>query len=236
MSFDDFVSNFYSVNVCMASVPLGLSSDGERKSTRFKARQPWTESRNRFSYTMVDVDDVKHVSCPSYLLTLSSASDHVFVSVHQKDVRSTGSRPYIDIGVTVMQVDPSSESGRKVIASTGNSCDRQIQTNSLSLPAGQYIIMPTSTGCKLSSVSTHHQHHHYLLSVMLCHAMPCHAMFCHVFSCPVMYFHHFCLLLLLCRRTVIKMRQIPFVTPRSVLRLALCGRHRHVHQHIRHST
>ena len=173
MSFDDFVSNFYSVNVCMASVPLGLSSDGERESTtRFKARQPWTESRNRFTYTMVDVDDVKHVSCPSYLLTLSSASNHVFVSVHQKDIRSAGSRPYIDIGVTVMQVDPSSESGHKVIASTGNSCDRQIQTNSLSLPAGHYIITPTSTGCKLSSVSTHH-HHHYLLPVMLCHVLSC---------------------------------------------------------------
>ena len=186
MSFDDFVSNFYSVNVCMASVPLGLGSNGE--SARFKARQPWTESRNRFSYSMVDIDDVKHVSCPSYLLTLSSASDHVFVSVHQKDVRSTGSRPYIDIGVTVMQVDPSSESGHKVIASTGNSCDRQIQTNSLSLPAGQYIIMPTSTGCKLSSVS---MHHHYIFWLSY------HIMSCLVLSCISIFpvFFSYCVIL-----------------------------------------
>ena len=102
-----------------------------------------------------DGDGGRRVSCPSYLLTLSSDTDHVFVSIHQKDCRSKSGRPYIDIGVTVLQVDPSSEFGLRVVASTGSTCDRQVQTNSLSLSAGQYVIVPTSTGCKLSSVSIH---------------------------------------------------------------------------------
>jgi Calpain large subunit, domain III len=157
MSFDDFVSNFYSVNVCMNSVPLGLTEGGRPIS---QARQHWAESRNKFEYNMVDVDDSRHVCCYSYTLTLPSDTDNVFVSVHQKDVRCKDSRPYIDIGVTVMEVDPSSASGLRVVASTGNSCDRQNQTNSLTLIAGQYIIMPTSTGCKLPMVGTNTKHHY----------------------------------------------------------------------------
>lgn len=157
MSFDDFVSNFYSVNVCMNSVPLGLTEGGRPVS---QARQHWAESRNKFEYNMVDVDDSRHVCCSSYTLTLPSDTGNVFVSVHQKDVRCKDSRPYIDIGVTVMQVDPSSASGLRVVASTGNSCDRQNQTNALTLTAGQYIIMPTSTGCKLPMVNTHTKYHY----------------------------------------------------------------------------
>lgn len=182
MSFDDFVSNFYSVNVCMNSVPLGLTERGRPVS---QVRQHWAESRNRFEYNMVDVDDSRHVCCSSYTLTLPSDTDNVFVSVHQKDVRCKDSRPYIDIGVTVMQVDPSSASGLTVVASTGNSCDRQNQTNALTLTAGQYIIMPTSTGCKLPMVSTQTAHstqtarstHTY--SIIAC------LVFLHCFPCPL---------------------------------------------------
>ena len=146
MSFGDFVSNFFSINVCMVSQPM-TSSDGG------KTRVPWVESRERFMYKMADGEEGKEVSAPSYSLTLSEEAEHVYVSVHQKDTRCVGAGPYIDIGVTVMRVTPETKSGYTLIASTGASCDRQNQTGSLCLPAGKYIIMPMSTGCKLINVS-----------------------------------------------------------------------------------
>ena len=146
MSFVDFVSNFFSINVCMVSQPM-TSSDGG------KTRVPWVESRERFMYKMADGEEGKEVHAPSYSLTLSEEAKHVYVSVHQKDTRCVGAGPYIDIGVTVMRVTPETKSGYTLIASTGASCDRQNQTGSLCLPAGKYIIMPMSTGCKLINVS-----------------------------------------------------------------------------------
>ena len=96
MSFSDFLENFYSVNVCMVRQP---ETSGEEQK-----RTPWFETRERFTYSMHDGDGGKEVSCPSYLLSLPQKNEHVFVSVHQKDTRCVGSGPYIDIGVTVLQV------------------------------------------------------------------------------------------------------------------------------------
>jgi hypothetical protein len=145
MSFEDFLSNFFSINVCMVSQPITSSDDG-------KTRVPWVESRERFTYKLVDGEEGKEVHTPSYALTLAVEAKHVYVSVHQKDTRCVGAGPYIDIGVTVMKVTPETKSGFTLIASTGSSCDRQNQTESLCLPAGKYVIMPTSTGCKLKNV------------------------------------------------------------------------------------
>ena len=141
MSFDDFIANFYSINVCMVRQP---KTGGDR--------HPWVESRERFAFEMSNGNDGLEVRAPSYLLTLYDRNEHVFVSVHQKDTRCVGAGPYIDIGVTVLQVTPDTRSGYTLIASTGNSSDRQNQTESLSLEAGQYLVMPTSTGCKLRKV------------------------------------------------------------------------------------
>jgi Calpain large subunit, domain III len=146
MSFEDFLSNFFSINVCMVSQPITSSDDG-------KTRVPWVESRERFTYELADGEEGKEVHAPSYSLTLADEAKHVLVSVHQKDTRCMGAGPYIDIGVTVMKVTPETKSGFTLMASTGSSCDRQNQTESLCLPAGKYVIMPMSTGCKLSNVS-----------------------------------------------------------------------------------
>jgi hypothetical protein len=146
MSFEDFLSNFFSINVCMVSQPMTSTDDG-------KTRVPWVESRERFTYKLVDGAEGKEVHVPSYGLTLAEEAKHVYVSVHQKDTRCVGAGPYIDIGVTVMKVTPETKSGFTLIASTGSSCDRQNQTESLCLSAGKYVIMPTSTGCKLKNVS-----------------------------------------------------------------------------------
>ena len=141
MSFEDFIANFYSINVCMVRQPKHGSE-----------RLPWFDTRERFSFNMLNGPEGMIVSAPSYLLTLHERNEHVYVSVHQRDTRCVGSGPYIDIGVTVLQITPDTHSGYTLIASTGNSSDRQNQTEGLSLNAGQYLVMPTSTGCKLRKV------------------------------------------------------------------------------------
>ena len=92
-------------------------------------------------------------TAPCYLLTVHEKCEDVYVSVHQKDTRCVGAGPYIDIGVTVLAFSPGSQSGYELIASTGNSADRQNQTEELCLEPGQYLVVPTTTGCKLRKVS-----------------------------------------------------------------------------------
>ena len=141
MNFNDFLENFYSVNVCMVRPPE-QNRNGERQ---------WYDTRERFMYSMIN--DGCDVCSLSYVLTLHEKSDYIYVSVHQKDIRCVGTSSYIDIGVTVLQFDQNTNK-YILIASTGNSADRQNQTELFSLHAGQYLIIPTSTGCKLRSVST----------------------------------------------------------------------------------
>lgn len=96
MSFDDFTDFFSSVNVCMVRQP--------EKEPHGTARKPWEESRQRFSFTMIDGEGGKEVAAPAFLLTLSERSEHVYVGVHQKDIRCVGASEYIDIGITILKV------------------------------------------------------------------------------------------------------------------------------------
>ena len=142
MSFEDFLENFYSINVCMVKPPKGTPGNGR-----------WFETRERFNYTMTDGggDEGRIVSAPSYVLTVRDRNEHVYVSVHQKDTRCVGSGPYVDIGVTVLKFNDATQK-YDLIGSTGNSSDRQNQTESMCLEPGQYLVLPTSTGCKLRLV------------------------------------------------------------------------------------
>ena len=70
--------------------------------------------------------------------------------MHQRDIRCIDAQPYIDFGVTVMRYNPAAGGGGgggyELVAATGNSADRQNQTEGIPLPAGQYLVVPTSTG------------------------------------------------------------------------------------------
>ena len=89
------------------------------------------------------------VLAPYYVLTLLQPSEHVYVSLHQQSDSSLNGKPYIDFGVTILRIVPSmSRKGSyQLVTATGNVFRRQNQTESLSLPSGQYLIIPTSTGC-----------------------------------------------------------------------------------------
>ena len=141
MSFSDFVENFYSINVCMVKPPTGTPGNGQ-----------WFETRERMTFTMSDGgSEGSQVNAPSYVLTVRDRNEHVYVSIHQKDTRCVGSGPYVDIGVTVLRLN-AADNKYELVASTGNSADRQNQTESMCLEPGQYLVIPTSTGCKLRSV------------------------------------------------------------------------------------
>ena len=96
MSFEDFLSNFFSINVCMVGQPL--------ESSGGKTRKRWFESRERFEYTMIVEDGAKEVCSNSFLLTLNEDAETVYVSVHQEDIRHVNTTSYIDFGVVVLQV------------------------------------------------------------------------------------------------------------------------------------
>ena len=136
MSFGDFTKYFFGVNACMVRHPdLGSSK--------------WFESRKKLTFTLSGEGEVR---APSYVLTLSEACDKVYFSVHQQDIRHVQAKPYVDFGVTVLQLNAST--GKyTLVASSGNSADRQNQTKEVSLAEGQYLVIPTSTGCVLRTTA-----------------------------------------------------------------------------------
>jgi Ca2+-binding EF-hand superfamily protein len=148
MSFDDVIKYFCSLNICMVRFP-GLN------------KRPWKENRKKFSFDFdrvtadqldslpdenMTVDEFR-VLCPMYVLTLSERGT-VVVSVHQQDVRVQDSQEYIDIGVSVLKTDPIYGTFQLVTGS-GNSADRQNQTDDVELEPGKYLVIPTTSGCKL---------------------------------------------------------------------------------------
>lgn len=90
------------------------------------------------------------VEAPIYVMVLPQAVDEAYFSVHQRDIRCVDAVPYVDFGVTVMHYNAESAS-YDLITSTGNSADRQNQTEGMSLEAGQYLVIPTSTGVVLKN-------------------------------------------------------------------------------------
>jgi Ca2+-binding EF-hand superfamily protein len=143
MSFEDMISHFTSINVCMTRIP-GLNN------------QPWNEVRRKFMFEYSNSSSASSdgankkdytITSPSYLLRLNEAST-IIASVHQQDTRCENSLPYIDIGVNILQCD--STTGKfSLITGSSASTERQNQTKEILLQPGEYIIIPTTTGCKL---------------------------------------------------------------------------------------
>mmetsp|Transcript_16055 Transcript_16055/g.17391 ORF Transcript_16055/g.17391 Transcript_16055/m.17391 type:complete len:757 (-) Transcript_16055:897-3167(-) len=149
MSFEDVIKHFSSINICLLRYP-GLH------------KKPWKELRKKFSFdfdriTADQLDslpgdenmiiDEFRILCSMFLLTLHERST-IIVSIHQQDKRCQDSQPYIDIGVTILKTDPIYGTFQLVTGS-GNSADRQQQTDDIELEPGKYLIIPTTSGCKL---------------------------------------------------------------------------------------
>jgi len=135
MCFEDVVAHFFSINVSMVD-PQGCIN-GE-----------WFEKRRKVSFTYGGDDQL---SVPMYVLNVPTQSHH-FISVHQEDERCEGFKPYLDIGVTVLEILP--DHTYRLVASSGNSAERQNQTE-VNLKKGQYLVVPTTTGCKFAQGIQH---------------------------------------------------------------------------------
>jgi hypothetical protein len=132
--FEDLVANFTGVNVCMCRNP-------EHNP------EPWHESRHPIEYKFSN-RGAGVIGVEMFLVTITETCD-LYASVHQPDHRIIGALPYIDVGVVILQ---STGVGTfRHVSSSGTSVERQNQFEANNLAPGEYIVIPTSTGCKLQS-------------------------------------------------------------------------------------
>jgi hypothetical protein len=89
MCFDDLLKHFFSINVCMAD-----SSANNNIS--------WTEKRRKICFTF-GADG--NISTPMYIFSNKQTSK-VYFSLHQEDQRCENALPYLDIGVSILQILP----------------------------------------------------------------------------------------------------------------------------------
>ena len=169
MSFEDLLRYFYCVNITFIRPPCPPEKGLVGKTIIESEIPRWFESRRSMTYTITggergerregealadgeaDAENELCVNTPYYVLTLLQPSEYTYVSVHQKIIENLYATPYIDFGIIVLRIVPSmSPKGvYQLITATGNINERQNQTDALSLEAGQYLIIPTSTGSSL---------------------------------------------------------------------------------------
>jgi hypothetical protein len=138
MSFQDVLTRFESVNICHVRHP-GLNSipwKVDRKDVVFKFNQG---GHGVESVTM-------------FKITIGGEGAEMYATVHQPDKRRIGTAAYFDIGVTILK-ETAATGQYHFIASSGNSVDRQNQLEIFpgTLSSGTYLVIPTSTGCRIES-------------------------------------------------------------------------------------
>jgi calpain-15 len=145
MAFDDVLSHFFSLNVCMTDMS-------------------WTETRRKSIFTygadLVDLDgdgDTSEsvVTSTIFKLTVKEQTT-LHLGVHQEDERCLTAKPYLDVGLTLLKATAEgggdSEHAYELITSSGCSVERQNQI-SQDLSPGEYLLVPITSGCKFRSAA-----------------------------------------------------------------------------------
>jgi hypothetical protein len=85
-----------------------------------------------------------------FKITIGGEGAELYATVHQPDKRRIGTPTYFDIGVTILK-ETAAAGQYQFIASSGNSVERQNQLEVFPgvLSSGTYLIIPTSTGCRM---------------------------------------------------------------------------------------
>ena len=167
MAFDDVMGHFFSINVVITH-PGGPGGGGGRAAGHHGARRrrrprtlraaeapsvppsldgptQWVEKRRKVTFSY---GGGEQISTPLYVLSVARTT-RAFVSVHQEDERCRNAKPYIDVGVTVLRIEPG-ECNYALVDASGNSVERQNQLE-VELTPGRYLIVPTTTGCKFAA-------------------------------------------------------------------------------------
>jgi hypothetical protein len=145
MAFDDVLSHFFSLNVCMTDMS-------------------WSETRRKSIFTygadLVDLDgdgDTSEsvVTSTIFKLTVKEPTT-LHLGVHQEDERCLTAKPYLDVGLTLLRATDEAAAGKEhayeLITSSGCSVERQNQI-SQKLEAGEYLLVPITSGCKFRSAA-----------------------------------------------------------------------------------
>jgi hypothetical protein len=189
MEFTDFLAHFDCVNVCYIQPGLGVPSQFNTDAEGNPSAGHWVDKRRKGTFRLrgtASSDESEAASGPAgagndvinnsmYILTVpafkgsedEAASCQTWVSLHQEDERVETAKPYLDMGVTVLQVlddewyadgeaidyrdmvaaAAGSPPPMKLTGATGVSVDRQTQLQ-LQLKPGRYLLVPHTTGCK----------------------------------------------------------------------------------------
>jgi hypothetical protein len=112
--------------------------------------KPWKETRAKtfFAYAL----DSNNVFLSAILKIKPTADTMAVFAVHQANARALGSRPYIDIGMTLLKLKGGEgmEAEFEYVAAVGCTVDHKIQMEVPLLEAGcEYLIVPLTTGGKL---------------------------------------------------------------------------------------
>eukprot|EP00049_Salpingoeca_infusionum_P004408 m.78901 g.78901 ORF g.78901 m.78901 type:complete len:505 (+) comp12550_c0_seq5:1907-3421(+) len=124
MCFQDFLKYFTRVNICYTHSHRG----SKWQDTRVKGRITYTGEGVEF---------------PMFSLNLATDSE-VWLSVHQNDERVLQGQPYVDIGLVVMKVNE--DGTHTFVDAAGGSWKRQEQLRIPTLDAGDYLIVPFTSG------------------------------------------------------------------------------------------
>lgn len=135
MAFDDVVKHFVSLNIC--------------KCRHDRVR--WFEFRHAMHFKFSN-QGRGVLFCDMNKLQIAHNNVNVYFSIHQPDKRCLDSKPYIDIGITILKAT-SDPQKFELVASSGNTVERQNQIEVKALQAGEYYVVPTSCGTKLQQFS-----------------------------------------------------------------------------------
>mmetsp|Transcript_3680 Transcript_3680/g.3608 ORF Transcript_3680/g.3608 Transcript_3680/m.3608 type:complete len:416 (-) Transcript_3680:276-1523(-) len=134
MCFDDFVSNFDSLDVCRVSA--------------------WDELRLRGRFIRYndinDPDNEVVVSKWFYALEVP-ARTHLVVGLHQEDERIEGvlpRRPYLDFGMAIIKRGETIHEGSTLLSFKDYVMARDCEVE-IVLEPGSYIVVPRTTGCNI---------------------------------------------------------------------------------------
>ena len=155
MCYEDFVKYFHSVSVCMVRHP------------RY-SRQPWQVIRKPFFFDLDPVVSTTVTASNEFATYLGKSNNpkhtvfhrlfklHVNVpkadfvfTIHQQDTRCVDTKPYIDIAIAVLKANPYRFGKFEFVTGAGLSVERHNQTEVVTLEAGEYVIVPLTTGSQL---------------------------------------------------------------------------------------
>ena len=132
MSYEDFLKNFQSVTICLV--------------------KPFQEARCKGFFERVLEGEYYYTAPHCCYLISTKERARLYVGLHQEDERILGvqaKRPNLDLGLMILEM---TSSGLSYCKRKERTNDRQIELELEVRPDCEYILLPSSSGCRMQSV------------------------------------------------------------------------------------